>query len=85
LNDLGQAEFAEVLNSAQRLTFPTAVNLWASSLDINTMHEFHICVVEDMRRVSDQLTLYGLRTTRVGIMFAVSGTTRMLAKPAASS
>jgi hypothetical protein len=48
------------------------------------MHEFYI-VVEDIRRISDRLTLYGLRATKVGIMFAVSGTMRMLAKPAASS
>ena len=33
---------AEFLNSAQRLTLPAAANLWASLLDIDTMHEFHI-------------------------------------------
>ena len=33
----------------------------------------------------DAAMLYALRATKVGIMFAASGTTRILAKPAASS
>jgi hypothetical protein len=37
-----QKRGANVLNSSQRLTLPAAENLWSSSLDINTMHEFYI-------------------------------------------